>query len=312
MSCLHIKNLKVTFQTALGRVCAVDNVSLDHLDKETLALVGETGCGKSVIANSILRLLPGNADIEGQIFFRGEDLLKMSEKELSLIRGKEIGIVFQNPAMALNPVHSIGRQISEPFVVHGILKKKRSLSRAVSLLKRMRFEEAEENCKKFPFQFSGGMNQRVLIAISVALNPKVLIADEPTKALDMGLKEHVVEELEIIKQMNSSTLLLITHDLNLARKISDRIAIMYAGEIIEISPIEDFFSRQMHPYSQALLKSLPEQGFNPIPGSLPSMINPPPGCKFHPRCPLVREQCKSMKPPFITLEGRGVKCLLYT
>ncbi len=312
MSCLHIKNLKVSFSTPLGLLKAVDGVSLDHVDGETLALVGETGCGKSVIARSVMGILPDNAVLEGEIYYEEQNLLKMSEGELAVIRGKEIGIVFQNPSLALNPVHSIGRQIAEPLIVHDRMKKKEALLRAVKLLEKMRFEEAEKHSRMFPFQFSGGMNQRVLIAASVVADPKLLIADEPTKGLDAALKARIVEELEIVKRFNGTSILLITHDFDLAEKLSDRIAIMYAGEILEISPLKDFFSQQMHPYSQALLKSLPDRGFVPIPGASPSMLNPPEGCKFHPRCPFMREICTRRRPSLVKIGGREVRCVIYT
>jgi peptide/nickel transport system ATP-binding protein len=292
-------------------VRAIDGISLDHLDGETLALVGETGSGKSVIVHSILKLLPDNALVEGEIFFKDQDLLKMSEKALSRIRGREIGVVFQNPSLALNQVYSIGRQIAEPLVIHKQMKRKASLSQAKNLLTRMRFKEAEKICTMFPFQLSGGMSQRVLIAASMIMNPKILIADEPTKGLDYRLQESVVEELNLVKEMQSSSLLLITHDLKLARKISDRIAIMYAGEIIEIAPTADFFNNPFHPYSQALMKSLPDHGFHPIPGASPSAIDPPGGCKFHPRCPLKQEICTSNKPGIVTQGGREVRCIQY-
>ena len=311
MSCLHIRNLKVAFSTPLGFVKAVDDVSFDHSGGETLALVGETGCGKSVIANSILGLFPENASVEGSIYFKEQDLLKMSERELESIRGKEIGIVFQNPSLALNQLYSVGRQIAESLMVHERVNRKNAFLAVGDVLKRLGFSDIEKHLRSFPFQFSGGMNQRVLIAASMIMNPKVLITDEPTKGLDYELKNTVAEELKTVKELNGSSLLLITHDFSLAEKISDRMVIMYAGEIIEISPVDSFFKRQLHPYSKALFGSLPKNGFHPIPGASPSMVNPPRGCKFHPRCAAKREICSIEKPLMVSVDGREVKCHLY-
>lgn len=307
---LHIKDLHVGFHTSVGKVAAVNTVSLEIFPGETLALVGETGCGKSVLANAILKLIPNTATSQGQIMYQGRNLLALSDKELAGIREQEISIVLQNPSLALNPLYTIGHQIAEPLRIHQKLKKVPALRHATTLLGKMKFPAPQKQRQMYPFQLSGGMNQRVMIAMSVVLHPKLLIADEPTKGLDQALQQEVLEELELVKMLNHSALLLITHDVKLARTIADRIAIMYAGEIMEVARTRDFFSQPLHPYTQAFLQSLPENGFQPIPGSSPEMTNLPKGCPFHPRCSHKRALCTLKNPVMIRSQGRRVKCLL--
>lgn len=295
----------------MGTVVAVDDVSFDHEMKETLALVGETGCGKSVIANSILKLLPDNANIHGEIRFEDKDLLRLPEKELANVRGQEIAIIFQNPTLALNPVYRIGEQISELFRIHKKASTKESGRYAISLLNRMGFKDPEHALHMYPFQFSEGMNQRVLIALALALHPKIIIADEPTKGLDDQLKGEILKELSKMKQEEESSLFLITHDLGVALNIADRVALMYCGQIVEIAQSSDFFAKPFHPYARALLKSLPAQGFVPISGASPSMISPPGGCRFHPRCEDRMDVCSRKEPAPIEKSGRIIRCHLY-
>ncbi len=295
----------------MGKVVAVDDVSLDHEMKETLALVGETGCGKSIIARSILRLLPDNAHLSGQILYRERDLLQLSERELADIRGQEIAIIFQNPTLALNPVYRIGDQIAELFKIHKKASSKESMEYALSLLGRMGFENPEHARHMYPSQFSEGMNQRVLIALAIALHPKIILADEPTKGLDARLKEDILIELREIKQEKESSLFLITHDLEAAQSVADRVALMYCGQIVETALSRDFFEEPFHPYGRALLRSLPAHGFAPIAGASPSMISPPKGCRFHPRCEERLEVCGREAPPPIDKSGRTVRCHLY-
>jgi peptide/nickel transport system ATP-binding protein len=311
MSCLKISHLSVEFQTEEGRVLAVDDVSFVHEKEETLALVGETGCGKSVIALAVMGLLPANAKITGEVLFSGKNLLELGEKELAKVRGKELALILQNPSLALNPLMVIGRQISELYRVHEKMGKKTAAARTKELLERMGFKEVAGHYDRFPFQFSEGMNQRVLIAAALALSPRVILADEPTKGLDDGLKEEITYELSAIKKEKKSALLLITHDLSAARRIGDRVAVMYAGEIVETAGVDDFFKDPLHPYSRALLKSLPESGFVPVPGQAPSALSPPRGCKFHPRCADKMEICAESKPQPADVSGRTVKCYLY-
>jgi peptide/nickel transport system ATP-binding protein len=312
MSVLNIQNLKVTFRTSSGTIQAVDGATLDLHERESLALVGETGCGKSTIAHSVLRLLPESAEVSGKILYNQKNLLQIKEKELIRLRGNHISLIMQNAALALNPVYSIGHQITEPLIVHKKFKKTDAILEAKNLLERLHFKGPSNAIQAYPHEISGGMKQRVLIGISVILNPQIVIADEPTKALDSRLRAMVLEELRLVKEMNHSSMILITHDLHTAREISDRIAVMYAGEILETGPTLEFFEQPLHPYSKALLESLPERGFKSIPGATPSMARPPGGCKFHPRCPDKKEICSQKKPDFKKINKRDVKCVKYS
>ncbi len=308
---LAVENLRVDFRTRMGIVQAVDDVSLELREGETLALVGETGCGKSVIAHAILKLLPRNAHTAGQILYGNQDLRTLSEKELSLIRGRKISLVIQNPSLAFNPVYSIGHQIVEPLRLHKKEKRSKAIRTAVQLLAKLHFREPEREIKMYPFQLSGGMRQRALIGMSVVLQPEIVIADEPTKGLDDRLKQAILEELRLIQELDHSSLLLITHDLSAARTLAERIAVMYAGQIIEAGRSQEFFEEPLHPYSKALLESLPEKGLNPIPGSSPSPIDLPEGCRFYPRCPHRRDICFQRKPDLARVRERDVRCVLF-
>lgn len=311
MNNLAFDRLTVTFDTPLGRFKAVDDVSFDLAQEETLALVGETGCGKSVIAHSILKLLPENAQTAGEILYRNHNLLQMSEKKLARIRGKEIALVMQNPSLALNPVYTIGYQMAEPLIVHEGMKKRKAIRAAKDLLGKLRFKGPDNALRAYPHEMSGGMKQRILIGIAVILKPKILIADEPTKGLDARLRNMVLQELKLVKELTRSSMIFISHDLDAVKEIADRIAVMYAGEIVEMGRKDDFFRKPLHPYSMGLLESLPQQGFKAIPGTSPSMIQPPQGCKFHPRCPYRKEICLLERPNFIKEKDRNVKCVLY-
>ncbi len=305
MTLLELQDLSVVFFTQLGSVKAVDGVSIVLEEQETLALVGETGCGKSVVANAILGLLPGNATVRGRVIYRGMDLLKLGERDISRIRGREIAIVFQNPSAALNPVYRILHQVSEPLMVHRKLKKKDSQYEAIGLLQRLGMSDS---CLLYPFQLSGGMNQRAMIACSTILKPRILIADEPTKGLDYRMVHVSLDLIRSVIDESRASAIVITHDLDVARAISDRIAVMYCGEIVELGGTKEVLYSPQHPYTIALLESTPECGFKPIPGRTPSMINPPAGCKFHPRCPLRISSCSRERPMLNALSGRAVRC----
>ena len=318
---LQIEDLSVSFDTAAGQVKAAENVSFVLHSGETLALVGETGCGKSVVASSIMQLLPCNAHTQGRAVYAGRELLSLDEREMSRIRGSEIAIVFQNPSLALNPIIRVGGQVAEMLRVRKGAAAGQAMQKARDMLSGLGLQ-GEEKMRMYPFQFSGGMNQRVMIAASMILTPRMLIADEPSKGLDGALAGEVMAEMARIKNQSGASLLLITHDLNLAREISDRMAVMYCGEIVEMGKCEEIFNKPLHPYTAALLGCLPERGFQPIPGSSPSMINPPSGCKFLPRCPKGFERCikkpgmavvDGMSAAFSSIEsiGREVRCWLY-
>jgi len=304
---LEVSNLSVLFHGS-ELTHAVHEVSFGIEKGEVLALVGETGCGKSVIAHAIMSLLPSEAEVRGEIMFRSRDLLRLSEKELSAIRGRELAIVFQNPSLALNPVHTIGRQVAEPFAVHRIMGRKEASGRAARALERMGFSSSEDYMGMYPSQCSGGMNQRFVIAASTILNPPLVIADEPTKGLDSSLVDGVCNELQRLVHENNTSLLLITHDLAVARRLSDRIAVMYSGEIIEMADTEAFFENPLHPYSRGLLMSLPENGFVPIPGTSPSPVSPPPGCRFQPRCTEGNRECAERHPDLLFTRDHYVRC----
>ncbi len=318
---LQIEGLSVSFETTVGQVKAAENVCFKLHKGETLALVGETGCGKSVVASSIMQLLPHNALVRGRAVYAGRDLLSLSEREMAGIRGSEIAMVFQNPSLALNPIMRVGEQIAEMLRVRKGFQRILSLQMAEAMLRRLGLG-GWEKMKMYPFQFSGGMNQRVMIATSMILLPKIIIADEPSKGLDGALAGEVMAEMMRIKHQMGASSLLITHDLMLAKDNSDRMAVMYCGEIVEIGRSRDVFSKPLHPYTIALLSCLPERGFQPIPGSSPSMIDPPAGCKFYPRCPNSHEGCKK-RPKMTQVDGgdvvdgnndktgREVRCWLY-
>lgn len=287
---LQVSGLSVQFETSLGRVQAADNVSFEIFENETLALVGETGCGKSIVASAIMQLLPKNAKSKGNIEFRGRNLLDLGEEEMAGVRGAEIAIIFQNPSLSLNPVVTIGDQIAEMLQVHVEAGRSQSIEKAAGVLQRLGLGE-RSLLKMYPFQFSGGMNQRVMIASALMLSPRIIIADEPTKGLDSATAAGTVQEMKKMKDLSGASLLLITHDPALVESIADRVAVMYCGEILEIGPCRDVFQKPLHPYTKALLDCLPERGLHPIPGASPSMTNPPQGCKFHPRCPMRCTKC---------------------
>ena len=312
MTLLSIENLKSYFITQDGVVKAVNDVSLAIGENETLGLVGESGCGKTVLALSILRLLAENTTTEGRIIYRGKDLLALHEEELRAIRGKDIAQIFQNPLSSLNPVLSVGFQISEPFILHQNLKRDTAWSKAVEMLGRARISSPAERAKEYPHEFSGGMRQRAMIAMGLACTPSLVIADEPTKGLDVTIQAQIVELMRDLTKKAGVSMLLITHDLSLAAELCDRIAVMYSGEIMEYADIKEFFKKPAHPYSEGFLASLPSRGMAPIAGISPSLINSPKGCKFHPRCDRVMEKCRSSHPDLIRVkDGQYARCFLY-
>jgi oligopeptide/dipeptide ABC transporter ATP-binding protein len=319
---LEVHNLKTYFYTEDGVVKAVDGVDFEVYPGEVLGLVGESGCGKSVTSHSIMRLVgvPGKI-IEGQILFGGTDLLKISEDEMVKMRGKNISMIFQQPQSSLNPVYQVGDQVAEIIQVHKNEKKENVWDQAVDLLRLVGIPDPTHKAHAFPHEMSGGQAQRVMIAMALALNPQLLIADEPTTALDVTIQAQILDLLRDLQSRMGTSVILITHDLGVIAEMAHRVAVMYAGRIVEQTLTTELFDRPLHPYTQGLIGSIPVLGrvkerLAVIPGSVPNLVNLPPGCRFAPRC-LARKQyglsiCGEKEPDLIEpVEGHKVRCWLY-
>ena len=313
---LEIKNLTIHYITRGSTVQAVNDISLSLEKGETLGLVGETGAGKTTTALGILRLVPNPPGkiIKGEILFEGKDVMTMSDSELRRMRGGQISMIFQDPMTALNPVRTVGDQIAEMIALHSDCSKSESLDRAKQMLETVGI--APERAADYPHQFSGGMKQRVVIAIALACNPALLIADEPTTALDVTIQAQVLEMIKALQEQYGTSMLLITHDLGVVAETCDKVAIMYAGEIVEYGTLEDIFNHVKHPYTKGLFGSLPRldqevRRLQPIDGLMPDPSDLPTGCKFHPRCPWASEECRRLEPSLCEMEpGHLVRCLL--
>lgn len=304
---LNVENLVVSFLTNDTEVQAVRDVEFYLYEKETLAIVGESGSGKSVTAQSIMNLIPqppGRIK-EGKIIYNEEDLLKKTEKQLNTIRGKEISMIFQDPMSSLNPTLKIGRQIAESIIKHEKVKKEEANRRAMELLHLVGIPNPEQRIHQYPHEFSGGMRQRVMIAIALACNPKVLIADEPTTALDVTIQAQIMSLLQDLQEKLNMSIIIITHDLGVVANMAHRVAVMYGGKIVETGTVDDIFYRPRHPYTWGLLSSVPRldregERLIAIEGTPQSMANPPKGCPFAPRCPYVMDVCVHEHPKFIS------------
>ncbi|AXI28331.1 MULTISPECIES: ABC transporter ATP-binding protein [Priestia] len=315
---IQIKNLHVQFSTYGGQVQAVRGVSFDLHKGETLAIVGESGCGKSVTSQSIMRLIPTPPGkiTSGSILFKGQDLTKLSEKKMRDIRGADISMIFQDPMTALNPTLRVGEQITENIMQHENISKEKAKEKAFEMLELVGIPNPKERLKQYPHEFSGGMRQRIVIAMALVCNPEVLIADEPTTALDVTIQAQILELFKDIQQKTDVSIVLITHDLGVVAQVADRIAVMYAGKIVEIGTRRDIFYTPQHPYTKGLLRSVPrldlyESELVPIAGSPPDLFAPPSGCSFAPRCPYVMEVCDRMYPVSTKLkESHQVHCWL--
>ena len=316
---VSLRDLQVSFFTDEGEVRAVNGVSYDLRAGQTLAVVGESGCGKSVTALSMLRLIPEPPGriVGGQILFRGENLLEFSERRMRSIRGNDIAMIFQEPMTSLNPVYTIGDQIVEAVELHQKVKGQVAWARAVEMLRLVGIADPAQRAKEYPHQMSGGMRQRVMIAMALACGPQLLIADEPTTALDVTIQAQILDLLKELQAESGMAVLLITHDLGIVAETADRVAIMYAGKIVEEADVRDLFANPRHPYTQGLFASLPKVGgkrgrLTTIEGQVPAATQFPPGCRFHPRCPHVMDVCRTEEPG-VTMLGPGhrVSCWLH-
>ena len=320
---LEIKDLMTVFDTARGRIKAVDGVSLIINSGETLGIVGESGCGKTMLSLSIMRLVPANGRIiNGEILFSGNDLLKLSEDEMRARRGSEISMIFQEPMTSLNPVFRVGEQIAEAIRLHQKLPAKKSMELSVNLLREVGIPEPQKRARDYPHNLSGGMRQRVMIAMAMSCHPRLLLADEPTTALDVTIQAQILELISQLKQKNNMAVVLITHDLGVIAQTAEKVAVMYAGKIVEFSAAEDLFAKPMHPYTQGLLESMParcsdsaerEEHLKTIPGSVPDLYNVFPGCRFYERCSYALEECNRREPELLEIEpGHFVSCCKYS
>ncbi len=318
---LKIKNLRTYFFTRRGIVKAVDGVDMEAKKGKLTALVGESGCGKSVTGLSIMGLIPSPVGkiVEGEILFEGNDLAKLNYKEMVDLRGKDISMIFQEPMTSLNPVLTIGRQVGEPLRIHSSLSPEEINERVLSILDLVGIPEPHSRLKSYPHQLSGGMRQRVMIAMALICRPKLLIADEPTTALDVTIQAQILDlMLELMKKINTS-IILITHDLGVVAEVCDEVNVMYAGKIVEKGDVFGIFDNPSHPYTWGLLRSIPRiekkgkaKKLYTIKGMVPNLIDPPPGCRFADRCDKARGICCEEEPPFTTIEeGHFVKCWLF-
>ena len=313
---LEVRDLRTQFHTEDGVVRAVDGVSFELRAGETLAVVGESGSGKSVTSLSILRLVasPPGRIAGGQVRLRGRDLLALPESAMRGVRGREISMIFQEPQTSLNPVHTCGAQIAEVVETHERTGWRTARARAIEMLRLVGIPAPEQRADEYPHQLSGGMRQRVMIAMALACRPAVLIADEPTTALDVTIQAQILELLADLRRELGMAVLLITHDLGVVAETADRVAVMYAGQIVESADVRSLFRRPLHPYTAGLLASLPRLGrrterLRTIPGGVPNPARFPAGCRFHPRCPLAQARCREAEPALEAFgEGRAVRC----
>jgi len=300
---LEVKDLRTRFSTDDGPLQAVDGVSFNVEPGQVLGIVGESGCGKSVTCLTIMGLNDKRSTTStGEVLFRGEDLLRASPKRLREIRGNEIAMIFQDPMTSLNPVHTIGKQLTEAVLLHRDVSRKQAAARALELLEAVRIPRAERRIGDYPHQFSGGMRQRVMIAMALINSPDVLIADEPTTALDVTTQAQILELLKQLQQDFGTAIIMITHDLGVVAETCDDVVVMYSAKVVEHAEVDEIFERPAHPYTWGLMGSLPRLNaivdrLQQIPGQPPSLLNPPRGCRFHPRCPYTMAVCKEKVPP---------------
>ena len=313
---LEVKNLKTYFHSSGGLVKAVDDVSFDVYEGETLGIVGESGCGKSMTCMSLARLVecpPGKYE-GGEILFDGDDMLKVSEEEIRKIRGNKISYIFQEPMTSLNPVYKIGRQIEEVLMLHRNMTKEEAKKEAIKALDLVKIPNPERIVEEYPFALSGGMRQRVMIAMALACSPKVLVADEPTTALDVTIQAQVLDLMNDLKKQVDTSILFITHDLSVIAEMADRVMVMYAGKVVELADVNTIFETPLHPYTIGLIGSRPDMStssnrLNVISGNVPDLSDLPEGCAFSPRCPFATEKCHTSMPDLVEVApGHSVRC----
>jgi len=315
---LEVKDLSISFRSADSSVTAVDRISFYVNEGETLGIVGESGCGKSVTSLAVMRLLPlETARTEGSIVFDGIDLLKLPAEKMHDVRGNRISMVFQEPMTSLNPVYTIGKQIDEAILLHKNISAGEARKLTLEMLKKVEIPRGEAICREYPYQLSGGMRQRVMIAMALACGPKMLIADEPTTALDVTIQAQILDLMRQIRSKMETSIILITHDLGVIAEMCERVVVMYAGQIVEEADVGNLMDNPRHPYTVGLMRSIPQYDIKvsrlvPIPGQVPSLSNMPPGCRFAPRCPKVMQKCLTEKPQLLPMEdGYKCRCWLY-
>ena len=317
---LEVKHLKTYFHTDAGLSKAVNDVSFSVEKGKTLGIVGESGCGKSITSLSIMGLveIPPGKIAGGEIIFEGEDLLKKNEEEMSKIRGKKIAMIFQEPMTSLNPVFTIGQQITEALMLHEKLTKKEARERGIEMLKMVKIPLAEKRFDEYPHQLSGGMRQRVMIAMALCCNPDLLICDEPTTALDVTIQAQILDLINELKEKTGTSVMMITHDLGVLAEVADDVMVMYAGKVVEHATCDQIFERPMHPYTYGLMNCIPKlddddtKRLSVIEGMVPSFDDMPKGCAFCPRCPEAMDICREKMPKLAEAEGRRVRCFKYT
>ncbi len=316
MALLRVSNLEVDFDTPEGLVKAVNGMNFEVAEGETLAIVGESGSGKSQMVLSFMGLLAENGHARGEALFHDKDLLKMNPRDLNRIRGKHIAMIFQDPMTSLNPFLTIEKQMAEVVMHHQGLGREEARSHAVEMLRAVRIPDPEERIKQYPHEYSGGMRQRVMIAIGLLCEPELLIADEPSTALDVTVQAQIIELVSELRKQTHMALILITHDLAAVAEIADRIVVMYAGEAVETGSVDDIFYRPQHPYTRGLLASVPrldresDDELQAIPGNPPNLLDLPVGCRFRDRCVEAVEQCRQRPPLWVTQDGRSSRCVL--
>ncbi len=315
---LEIKNLNIAFQSRDGLSQVVRDLSLSLGKNESLGIVGESGSGKSVTSLAVMRLLPPKSTkMEGEILFHGEDLLRMSETQMQQIRGNRIAMIFQEPMTSLNPIHSCGKQIAESVRLHNKVTKKEAEARALELLELCGIPSPRQRLREYPHQLSGGMRQRVMIAIALACNPELLIADEPTTALDVTIQAQILELMKSLRNDRDMGIIMITHDLGIVHDFCDRVIVVYTGEVVESAPVKELFRMPLHPYTEGLIAAIPQLNkqvdkLEAIEGMVPDLNNMPKGCHFHPRCKYAEARCREEHPALRTLpDGRQLRCFRY-